>query len=225
MNASKKTVVLALTSGMFLSACTAGGPIYSTFTSEAGALNSNEQFGSATAVNHDIMTRKVDYTVDLSRKFESEVPTTVNFEFNSAELDAASRQILRRQAEWIARFPEISFKVVGHADRVGLNRVNVVIGKQRADAVVDYLVANGVERSRLEAVVSRGESEPVVETPDRERLNRRAVTTVSGFVLGSPQETDGLYVEAVYLQYIESSAVPTTLETDTGAVTATAGEQ
>lgn len=224
MIAPRKAVILTLSSCLFLGACASGGPIYSTFTSEAGALNQNEQFGLATASNFDIMTRKVDYTVDLSRKFERDVPTTVNFDFNSAELDPSARQILRRQADWISQFPEIRFKVVGHADRVGLNRVNVAIGQKRADAVVDYLVANGVERARLEAVVSKGESEPVVETTDRERLNRRAVTTVSGFVQGSPQETDGLYIEAVYRQYIESSVVETTLTTDTGEVTATAGE-
>lgn len=225
MTSYAKNIALGVSSAVLLSACAASGPIYSTFRSEAGALKSGDSFGQATATNTEIMTQKVDYTVDLSTKFNDDVPTTVYFDFNSSELDGAARAILRKQADWISQFPEIKFKVYGHTDRVGLSRFNRALGKRRAQAVVDYLIANGVDKSRLQAVVSEGEANPSVDARDRERLNRRAITEVSGFVAGSDGQLDGLYAAIVYRDYVESGVVASTLGTVADRVTATAGTQ
>lgn len=206
-------VILSISAAAFLSACAAGGPIYSSFSSEAGALSDKEGFGSSIAANTEIMTRKADYTIDLSKKFNEDVPTTVYFDFNSAELDSAARTVLRHQADWIKQFPEIKFTVYGHTDRVGLSKVNRVIGQKRAQAVVDYLISNGVEKSRLKAVVSEGESQTAVDSRDRERLNRRAITEVSGFVAGHPSVMDGNYALVVYRDYVASATIDATLST------------
>ncbi len=225
MTRTGRNLVLGISSAVMLSACAASGPIYSTFRSEAGALNASDGFGLSTSTNMDIMTRRVDYTVDLSTKFNDDVPTTVYFDFNSSTLDSAARTVLRRQADWISQFPEIQFKVYGHTDRVGLSRFNRSLGQRRAQAVVDYLIANGVDKSRLQAVVSEGESNPAVDARERERLNRRAITEVSGFVSGSEQLMDGNYAAIVYRDYVESGIVTSTMETVAETVTATAGDQ
>ncbi len=188
-------------------------------------MKQGDSFGEATLANEEIMTRQVDYTVDLSVKFNEDVPTTVYFDFNSTELDSAARVILRQQADWISQFPEIKFTVYGHTDRVGLSRYNRGLGQRRAQAVVDFLIANGVDKSRLKAVVSEGEINPAVDVTDRERLNRRAITEVSGFVAGAGDQLDGLYAAIVYRDYVESGAVSSTLETVADTVTATAGSQ
>lgn len=225
MTRTAKNVALGISGALLLSACASSGPIYSTFRSEAGALKQGDSFGEATLANEEIMTRQVDYTVDLSVKFNEDVPTTVYFDFNSTELDSAARVILRQQADWISQFPEIKFTVYGHTDRVGLSRYNRGLGQRRAQAVVDFLIANGVDKSRLKAVVSEGEINPAVDVTDRERLNRRAITEVSGFVAGAGDQLDGLYAAIVYRDYVESGAVSSTLETVADTVTATAGSQ
>jgi len=225
MKSAAKTIALGISTIALLSACAASGPIYSTFSNEAGALKANDSFGLATSTNTEIMTRRVDYTIDLSVKFAQDVPTTVYFDFNSSQLDNASRTVLRKQADWINQFPEIKFKVYGHTDRVGLNAFNRSLGQRRAQAVVDYLITSGVDKSRLQAVVSEGESNPAVDARDRERLNRRAITEVSGFAAGSEPQLDGLYAAIIYRDYVESGIVPETLETVAGTVTATAGTQ
>ncbi len=178
---------------------------------EAGALVDTGNFGNATMNNTLIMTGEKQYAYDLSQRFASEVGTTVNFAFNSAVLDVAARDTLRRQAHWIRQFPEVRFRVYGHTDAVGPNGYNKALGLQRAQAVVRYLGSQGISTSRLEAVVSFGETQPLIVTEGRERRNRRTVTEVSGFVAGNQMVLDGKYAEIIYRDYVRSAEAPTGL--------------
>ncbi len=178
---------------------------------EAGALVDTGNFGNATMNNTLIMTGEKQYAYDLSQRFASEVETTVNFAFNSAVLDVAARDTLRRQAHWIRQFPEVRFRVYGHTDAVGPNGYNKALGLQRAQAVVRYLGSQGISTSRLEAVVSFGETQPLIVTEGRERRNRRTVTEVSGFVAGNQMVLDGKYAEIIYRDYVRSAEAPTGL--------------
>ncbi len=190
---------------------TSSDPVYTQFYREAGTLTDTGSFGNATLNNRLVMTGERQYTFDLANRFSSEVTSTVNFEFNSAQLDSAAQATLRQQAGWIRQFPEIRFRVYGHTDAVGSNRFNKTLGLRRANAVVAYLSSQGISRSRLEAVVSFGETQPLVVTQGRERRNRRTVTEVSGFVKRHPTVMDGKYAEIIYRDYIASAVPPTQL--------------
>ena len=179
------------------------------FDREAGALIDTGHFGNATMNNHQLMTGEKQYVYDLSQRFASEVLTTVNFAFNSATLDQGAVDTLREQARWIRQFPEIRFRVYGHTDKVGSDGYNKALGLRRANAVVNYLVSQGISRSRLEAVGSFGETQPLIVTEGQERRNRRTVTEVSGFVSSHPTVMDGKYAEVIYREYV-NSAEPTT---------------
>ena len=137
----------------------------------------------------------------------------MNFAFNSSQLDAGARETLRVQANWIRQFPEVKFKVFGHTDAVGSNGFNKRLGLRRAQTVVGYLVSQGIERSRLQAVVSFGETQPLVVSQGKERRNRRTVTEVSGFIKSNPLVLDGKYAQIVYRDYIESAAAESELRT------------
>ncbi len=182
-------------------------------TQEAGSELDLGNFGNATMNNHLVMTGQRDYAVALSRKFAAEVPTMVNFAFDSAVLDAEAQAILRQQADFIRQFPELRFKVFGHTDLVGSNAYNQRLGLRRAQAVVAFLTSQGVSRSRLEAVVSRGETQPLVVTEGREVRNRRTVTEVSGFVRNHPAVLNGKYAEVSFREYVESATRPSQLTT------------
>lgn len=195
--------------------CTTSDPVYTQFYREAGALTDTGYFGNATLNNRLVMTGERQYTFDLANRFAEEVQSMVTFDFNSAQLDGNARAILRQQAGWIKQFPEVRFKVYGHTDAVGSNRYNKTLGKQRANAVVHYLATQGISRSRLEAVVSFGETQPLVVTSGRERRNRRTVTEVSGFVKRHPTVLDGKYAQIIYRDYIASAVPPTQLTSTT----------
>ena len=106
----------------------------------------------------------------------------------------------------------------GHTDRVGSNAFNRRLGQRRAEAVVRFLTTQGIDRNRLEAVVSFGETRPVIDTAGRERRNRRTVTEVSGFVSGNGAPLNGKYAEVIFREYI-TSAQPATGVTETDIAT------
>ncbi len=202
--------VLALV--VALAACTSTDPVYTQFYREAGSTIDNGSFGSATQNNTQIMNGERQYTVDLANRFATEITSMVTFAFNSAQLDGTAQAILRQQADWIRQFPEIRFRVYGHTDAVGSAAYNRRLGLARANAVVAYLTSMGISRSRLEAVASFGETQPLIVTQGRERRNRRTVTEVSGFVARHPQVLDGKYAEIIYRDYIASAVPPSQLE-------------
>ncbi|MEM7506273.1 MAG: OmpA family protein [Pseudomonadota bacterium] len=118
---------------------------------------------------------------NLAIDFAAETQDTVTFAFDRAGLDASARKALKTQAKWLKEHPGVRMTIIGHTDLVGSERYNDGLGLRRARAALNYLVRQGVKRSRLEAIESKGESEPVVQTEDKERRNRRAITTVAGF--------------------------------------------
>jgi peptidoglycan-associated lipoprotein len=191
-----------------LAGCSPSDPTFAGFYSEAGAVNDSGDFGNATMNNRLVQTGQQDYTINLARRFASEVNSTVNFAFNSTVLDADARATLMRQADWIRQFPEVRFKVYGHTDLVGSQGYNRTLGLRRAQSVVGFLATQGISRDRLEAVSSFGETQPLVVTEGRERRNRRTVTEVSGFVERDPTLLNGKYAAVIFREYVASAVPP-----------------
>ena len=194
---------------MALAAC-APDPTQPSFSGEAGRPFSDGGFGNATMNNILLQSGQRDAAVAVSNRFAESVPTTINFAFNSADLDAPSRAILDRQADFILQFPEVRFAVYGHTDLVGSNDYNYRLGLRRAQAAVAYLVSRGISQSRLEALVSQGETQPLVATQAPERANRRTVTDVLGFVGGDAGELNGKYAQIIFRDYVASAGAPET---------------
>jgi outer membrane protein OmpA-like peptidoglycan-associated protein len=209
MGVHKKTAI-AMASVLALSACEgkdffADGKLFDSWTQEAGSFIDEGQFGNPTRQNTLIQTGQRSFVVDLNNRFSAEVTPMVNFAFDSARLDEEARTILRKQASWIRQFPEVRFKVFGHTDLVGSDAYNKRLGLRRARAVVNYLSNQGIDRSRLQAVVSYGETQPLIVTQDRERRNRRTVTEVSGLAKKNPAYMNGKYAEVLFREYVQSA--------------------
>lgn len=207
---NKKTSSL----GLILFAVTACSPInntlnkgISTLNWEAGKRVDEGNWGDPTYNNTLVQSAYRDQNgllLDLSRKFEKDVPSMINFEFNSSKLDPEAREVLARQAAWIKQFPEIKFRVYGHTDLVGSDRTNKRLGLRRANRAVNFLISQGINADRLEAVVSFGETQPLIVTEGRERRNRRTVTEVMGFARNFVGDgLDGKYAALIYRTYTE----------------------
>ena len=191
-----------------LLALTACGESSTSWDRELGSEVDKGQFGNATMNNTLIQTGEISYTVALAERFSAEVPDTINFAFNSYELSDEARSILKKQADFIRQFPEVRFRVFGHTDKVGSNAYNQRLGLRRAQAAVAYLSSLGISRSRLEAVVSYGETRPLIATNEAEVRNRRTVTEVSGFVGNHPLVLNGKYAEIIWREYVNSAVRP-----------------
>ena len=77
----------------------------------------------------------------------------VNFDFDSAKLQAASRPLLENLAQAMntERLSAIRFKVEGHTDGKGTAKYNDELSARRAQAVAEFLASQGVAATRLEA--------------------------------------------------------------------------
>lgn len=101
--------------------------------------------------------------------------STINFAYDSAALDSRSREILKQNAEWMKKNPNLTIQIEGHADARGSVEYNLALGERRAKAVKDYLVSLGVDSKRL-TIISYGK-EKLLELGDSEVVhsrNRRA---------------------------------------------------
>ena len=198
--ASKIAIFAVLSAGLMSCAVPSGR-----FQGESGGFIDEGGFGNPTMTNHLLSTGQISVAENLGRRFNSETTPMVTFAFNSAVLDASAQRILLQQANWIRQFPEVRFRVYGHTDLVGSNAYNKALGLRRARAVVGYLSQQGISRSRLEAVASFGETQPLVVTAGRERRNRRTVTQVTGFVQGHPLVLNGKYAALSHREYINTA--------------------
>lgn len=191
--------LLASSALLALVAC---GDYSTSFDKELGSEVDKGQFGNATMNNTLIQTGQMSYTVALAERFNAEVPDTINFEFNSSVLTEEAMAVLRKQANFIRQFPEVRFRVFGHTDLVGSAAYNQKLGLRRAQAVVAYLASIGVDKSRVEAVVSYGKTRPLIQTSEPELRNRRTVTEVSGFVDSHPLVLNGKYAAIIWREYV-----------------------
>ncbi len=111
--------------------------------------------------------------------FVVNVGNRVLFDVNKHSLTDAARTILRRQAQWLIDYPETIAVIEGHADERGTREYNLALGARRANAVRDFLIAEGVDASRLDTL-SYGKERPAVlgsfEAAWSE--NRRSVTNL-----------------------------------------------
>lgn len=102
------------------------------------------------------------------------VLNNVFFATDSYVLEDASKTELNKLVELLANNPGLQVEIGGHTDSVGGDAENLTLSERRAGAVVDYLVANGIEVGRLKAK-GYGETQPVAsnDTEQGRALNRR----------------------------------------------------
>lgn len=117
--------------------------------------------------------------VSIQSKLRIDAGDRVFFATGSAELGGRARSALAAQAKWLMRWHEFEAAIEGHADEPGSEQENIVLSAQRAEAVRDRLIQEGVEPSRI-AVIPLGRSIPVATCADSDcrAQNRRAVTLV-----------------------------------------------
>ena len=113
--------------------------------------------------------------------FKVNVGDTVHFAYNEYAVQDNDKGTLSKQASWLTKYPSVKLTVEGHADERGTREYNLALGARRANAVKEYLVAQGVAAGRLETV-SYGKERPICTASDEDcyAQNRRGVSVISG---------------------------------------------
>lgn len=105
----------------------------------------------------------------------------VFFESGSAQLKPQSKTELERLKQLLNDHKTLNIQINGHTDNVGPDADNLRLSEQRAKAVYEYLVQNGIPAARLR-FKGFGETQPVAsnETPEGRQKNRRTEFVVVG---------------------------------------------
>lgn len=105
---------------------------------------------------------------------ESIVLRNIFFDYNAYTIRSESEAELERLKNLILENPQIKVEISGHTDNVGGDKYNNELSENRAKAVTDYLIAEGVPPDRL-IYAGYGKSQPVAsnETPEGRQENRR----------------------------------------------------
>jgi peptidoglycan-associated lipoprotein len=99
------------------------------------------------------------------------------FTEGSAELDSTARVTLDNQIAFLRKYPNWYVKLQGFADDPGGDAQMVALSQRRADAVMSYLIANGIDAGRLWSK-GYGKERAVRECNDRScRVQNRRVIT------------------------------------------------
>ncbi len=113
----------------------------------------------------------------------------VLFKSGSFELLPGARERLAKVSGIVLAYQGLHLAVEGHTDSIGTDEYNRRLSEQRADAVRDYLVQQGIGS---EAITGSGfgKSEPVAsnDTPEGRQQNRRVELVVSGTAIGNVAE-------------------------------------
>jgi peptidoglycan-associated lipoprotein len=137
-----------------------------------GADRAGSPAAVAPAVPPDVFER-------MERNFQR-----VHFEFDSAELNTASKEALKANVVIMQEHSDLGLLIQGHCDERGTTDYNLALGDNRAQAVYAYMKTSGIAPSRLRTV-SMGEEVPLVAEHGEHAWsqNRRAeFVVVSGEV-------------------------------------------
>lgn len=118
-------------------------------------------------VEKDIPMKKIEVGTTI-------VLNNIFYDFDKATLREDSKSELQRLVSLLIEYASMTIELSSHTDAKGSDEYNQRLSQMRAQSVVDFLVANGVSKSRLVAQ-GYGESSPVAtnETDAGRQLNRR----------------------------------------------------
>jgi outer membrane protein OmpA-like peptidoglycan-associated protein len=111
----------------------------------------------------------------------------VLFDTGQYSLKPGAREKLAKVAGILIVYPGLNIAVGGYTDNVGGDQMNQKLSENRAGAVRDYLVAQGVATNSVSAT-GFGNTSPVASNDNSSgrQENRRVELVVSGEVIGSP---------------------------------------
>ena len=136
---------------------------------------------TATTAPQPTTTAPTGPSVGTQQHFAAAVgsSTTIYFDTDRYNVDSQDAAALQAQAQYFARYPQLTFTIEGHADERGTREYNLALGERRANAAKNYLVSLGVSANRIRTV-SYGKERPVALASNESAwaLNRRAASVI-----------------------------------------------
>ncbi|MBQ4064340.1 MAG: OmpA family protein [Bacteroidaceae bacterium] len=142
----------------------------------AGAIIGN-RMDKAAAAAAEIENATVETITDANNLTAVKVTfnSGVLFETNKAELNKAVQEDLTQFAKVLKTYNDADVAIFGHTDITGTDAINNPLSVNRAKAVANYLMSEGVATSQIKSVEGYGSKQPVASntTAEGRQQNRR----------------------------------------------------
>jgi len=127
---------------------------------------------------YKVETNTTYIITDEDRKIVNEAIRNLEFDFGKSTIRSRSFPYLNNVAELLTK-KGISLKLAGHTDNIGSDAANMILSRNRAMAVKNYLTGQGANGSKIEAI-GYGETQPASsnKTADGRQKNRRVEFTI-----------------------------------------------
>ena len=149
----------------------AGAIIGAVVGGTAGVLIGNHMDKQAEEMENEIEGAEVERIGEgIKLTFDS----GILFAYDSATLQADAKTNIYKLADILKKYPDSNILIAGHTDADGSDQYNQTLSEQRAKAVSDYTLMQGISSSRL-STVGLGENEPIETnaTDSGKKQNRR----------------------------------------------------
>ncbi|MFL9483503.1 OmpA family protein [Chitinophagaceae bacterium LWZ2-11] len=112
------------------------------------------------------------------RKIVRDAISNLEFDFGKATIRERSLPYLNNVANILIK-KGFSLKLAGHTDAIGSDEANMKLSKDRAESVKSYLVSQGADASRIQAM-GYGKTQPIAtnKTAEGRQQNRRVEFTL-----------------------------------------------
>ena len=112
-------------------------------------------------------------SADLANALNLQV---INFEVGSDDIPDENEVVLNKAVEVMKVIPNAALNITGHTDSTGNEKQNVTLSQERADAVKEYLVEQGVPSTALTST-GAGSSQPVADNAtDQGKFRNRRIS-------------------------------------------------
>jgi len=120
-------------------------------------------------------SRDASTTVTVVPKVVDRLALHINFDFNKSTIRSDEHGDLQKAIDFIKKYPTSKISLVGYTDSIGTPQYNQKLSERRAASVKEYLVAHGIDGSRIETS-GRGENDPVADNKtEKGRFQNRRV--------------------------------------------------
>ena len=96
---------------------------------------------------------------DVARALSLQV---VNFEVDKAVIPEVNKPLLNNAVKIMQQVPDMKLLIIGHTDKTADAAYNMKLSQERAQAMKDYLVAQGADPSKL-ITKGMGETDPIAD--------------------------------------------------------------
>ena len=157
--------------GSYSTVLTEGGE-YGVYTTSKGYLFNNQNFNYVERT--DFEPEVLDIYLDPIKSGLSAVLNNVFFDYNKFDVKEKSKTELREVIRFLTDNPEINIEISGHTDNVGGSEYNKKLSLNRANAVGEYLISNGISNQRI-SIEGYGSTKPIGpnDTEENRAKNRR----------------------------------------------------